>query len=406
MERVAAPQTLKHWGEGRELRVEWHRMKDAPGSLAELEHVTMADAPPPDNGPVLLVAGSSVAASIFRPVGVDETLIHRLIDKGFDVWVESWRGSLGHPPLEYSLDEAAALDHPSAVKWLAEKTNSPDVKAVVHCLGSASFMLALASGRLHDKEGKFQVTNVVSNSVSLHPVIPRSSERKLRAVTPFVSRLVPYLDARWAQGQPSPDTEPLTDDDKAERDPAGPIPGSVLSKGLVQWVDRTRRSSDGEGPVSSFHQWMYGGKRSTLYDPRTLEKETLEWLETQFAWAPLRLYKQIGRSLRAGHLVPMRDWTENELQPDLFRTGPADVETRITFMAGTENRCFSPSSQRRTYEWFSKYQGHDKHDIVDLPGFGHLDVWLRPDSPIVFEKIVKGLLDRAAPADPRGRGRP
>jgi hypothetical protein len=393
---LAAPaqrksQVLKYWRLG-DLRVEPRSLEDDRGSLAELEHVTIPGAPGPDKGPVLLVAGSSVGASIFRPVGVNETIIHRLSLQGYDVWVENWRGSQGHAPSEYSLDEAAAFDHPRAVEYIAMSTGSNQVKAVVHCLGSSSFMLALASGRLHTDA--FQVTKVVSNSVSLHPVLPESSERKLRAVVPVINRLVPYLDPRWAEDQPEAvEVERMTDATaEPERiDPAGPPPPSLLSKGLVQWVERTGQGS--EGRVSGFAQWMYGGGPSSLYDPRTLDKETLEWLQTQFAWAPMRLYQQIGRSLLVGHLVPMRDWTDEDLRLDLFRTGPADVETRITFITGTENRCFSPLSQRRTYEWFSKYHGHGKHRLVLLRGFGHLDVWLRPDAGVVYDEVVKGLLD-------------
>lgn len=392
MQRVPRPEPRilrdRRWRDG-EVHVHDHRLHDNRGSLAEVQHLTVPRFRDPHKGPVLLVAGSSVAGSIFLPVGVKETIVHRLARKGYDVWVENWRGSLGHARREYSLDEAAALDHPRAVEYIAERTGSPSVKAVVHCLGSSGFMLALASGRLHEH---VQVPRVVSNSVSLHPVVPLGSERKLRAFAPVLNRLVPYLDPRWASDQPSGrDVEPLTDAgaDPNRGDPAGPPESSFVSEALVRWVERRRHAT--EGPVTGFAQWMYGSARPALFDPTTLENETLEWLETQFAWAPLRLYRQIARSLIAGHLVPMREWPQSDLPRDVFRTGPAEIDTKITFMTGTANHCFSPLSQRRTYEWF-RHHGDDRHVLKSLKGFGHLDVWLRPDAE-VFETVVKGLED-------------
>jgi hypothetical protein len=390
--RRREPQVLEddRWRDGK-LLVHDHPLEDDRGSLTMVQHLTVPAAGEPTKGPVLLAAGSSVAASIFAPFGVEETIIHRLASEGYDVWLENWRGSLGHAPREYSLDEAAVLDHPRAVEYVAEQTESKSVKAVVHCLGSSGFMLALASGRLHER---VDVPRVVSNSVSLHPVVPLGSERKLRAAAPVVNRLVPYLDPRWAGHQArEPDVEPLTDAPVPPKpvDGTGAPDPSIVGETIVRWVQRRRRGP--EGPVTAFAQWMYGSAPSALFDPMTLEPATLAWLETQFAWAPLRLYRQIGRSLVAGHLVPMREWAPHDLPPDLFRRGPADVDTKITFMTGTANRCFSPLSQQRTYEWFSTYHGHDRHALKALPGFGHLDVWLRPDAAPVFDVVVEGLAD-------------
>ena len=44
------------------------------GGLVGLEHVEADNGRRPTKGPVLLIAGSSVAASIFRPVGVTDTM--------------------------------------------------------------------------------------------------------------------------------------------------------------------------------------------------------------------------------------------------------------------------------------------------------------------------------------------
>jgi hypothetical protein len=78
-----------------------------------------------------------------------------------------------------------------------------------------------------------------------------------------------------------------------------------------------------------------------------------------------------------GDLRPRRYPDSNRLPPgcdsarlprDLFSRGPAGIDTRITFMTGTTNHCFSPLSQQRSYEWFSQYHVHDRHALEPLPG--------------------------------------
>jgi hypothetical protein len=337
-----------------------------------LEHITSPDFEP-WKGPVLLIAGSGVGARIFRPPGVSKTVVHRLVEGGYDVWASNWRASLGQPPREYALDDAAAIDHPDAVEFIREQTRSDGIKAVVHCLGSASFMLALASGRMP------AITHVVSNAVSLHPVVPPGAELKIRSLASALDRLMPWWDPQWAR-DPEMDDRPLPDvPAPAERNP--------LSRWLVDWVQLTHNECRSD--VCNFGNFMYGDGRSTLYRESTLRKDTREWMENQLSWAPTRVYRQIARSLLAGHLVPMREWPDELLRGDLFETGPS-TDARITFVAGSENRCFSPRSQQRTCEWFSSFQP-GQHKFETLDGFGHLDVWMREDSAWIFDKVIEWL---------------
>jgi hypothetical protein len=355
--------------------------------LLSIERITPPDRTAP-KGPVLLIAGSSVGSSVFRPKGVNETLVDRLLREGYDVYLENWRGSLDRTPREYSLDEAAAIDHPKAVAEVAASSGSPEVKAIVHCLGSSGFMLALASGRLHTED--FRVTRVVSNAVSLHPIVPRAAEFMLRSTMPVFNRVLPYLDPQWAAD------EPLTDAPPPDQ-PGSPYPlprltpRPPLGRMLVGWSRLTHHEC--ESDVCNFAQFMYGAGPSTLYEESRLSPETRRWMEGQFAWAPVRLYRQIGRSLLVGHLVPMRHWDPSMLRMDLFETGPSKVDTRITFITGTRNRCFSPASQLRTFEWFSAHQPDQGHQFKPLEGFGHLDVWIGQHQEPVHEVVLDGLAD-------------
>src|ERR671933_1165767 len=155
------------------------------GMQCNLIHV-QGDAPP-DKGPVLLVHGAGVRANIFRSP-VRTTLVDALVANGYDVWLENWRASIDLPPNPWTLDQAAVYDHPKAVKTVVEQTGSEEVKAVIHCQGSTSFMMSAVAGLVPE------VKTIVANAVTLHTVIPRLSKAKLRRMIPPTAQVIGYLD--------------------------------------------------------------------------------------------------------------------------------------------------------------------------------------------------------------------
>ena len=136
----------------------------------------------PTRGPVLLVAGTGVRGAIFSSAPQPRTMVDALVNEGYDVWVEDWRASIDFPPLRYTLDQAAVFDHPAAVREIRERTGAESIKALVHCQGSTSFTMSSLAGLVDD------VRTVVSNAVSLHPVVPKRSRAKLSLLTPVASR--------------------------------------------------------------------------------------------------------------------------------------------------------------------------------------------------------------------------
>src|SRR6478735_5510785 len=71
----------------------------------------------PSKGPVLLVHGAGVSASIFLPPN-SNNIVNYLLNEGYDVWLENWRASIDFEPNTWTLDQAAIYDHPYAVKKL------------------------------------------------------------------------------------------------------------------------------------------------------------------------------------------------------------------------------------------------------------------------------------------------
>jgi len=140
----------------------------------------------PTRGPVLVVHGAGVRAELFRPP-LPRTFVDALLDEGWDVWLLNWRASIDLDPVPWTLDEAAAYDHPAAVRHVLAATGAETLKAVVHCQGSTSFTMSAMTGLLPE------VDTVVSNAVSLHPVVPRFSTFKIGRVSPVVGKVLPHV---------------------------------------------------------------------------------------------------------------------------------------------------------------------------------------------------------------------
>ena len=143
------------------------------GREINLHHVTQRGGSP--RGPVLLVHGAGVRADVFRPPEAT-TIVDALLDEGHDVWLENWRASIDLPPTQWYLDDAARHDHPAAVDAVLAHTGADSMQAIVHCQGSTSFVMAAVAGLVPG------VRTIVSNAVSLHPVIPPPSVFKLSLI--------------------------------------------------------------------------------------------------------------------------------------------------------------------------------------------------------------------------------
>lgn len=328
------------------------------GMELNLIHVTGPHAPA--KGPVLLAHGAGVRANIFR-APTKRTLVDALVEEGYDVWLENWRASIDVEPNPWTLDQAAVHDHPYAVRKVVEQTGADEVQAVIHCQGSTSFMMSAVAGLVPE------VKTVVANAVTLHPVVPRLAKLKLRYALPPAARVIGYLDPQWG-------------DDGA--------PG-VVPKLLKAFVMATHRECDNN--VCRMASFTYGVGFPTLWRHENLNDATHEWLREEFAHVPLTFFKQMLQCVRAGHLVAVDGLPE---LPESFVAGPPQTDARFSFLAGEMNRCFTPESQRRTYEWF---EGHSpgRHSLHVLPGYGHLDVFMGQTagenvSPVILKELEKG----------------
>ena len=318
----------------------------------------------PVRGPVLVVAGTGVRGAIFSSAPQPVTMVDALVREGYDVWVEDWRASIDFPPLRYTLDQAAVFDHPAAVREIRERTGAESIKALVHCQGSTSFTMASLAGLVDD------VRTVVSNAVSLHPVVTKRSRAKLSLLTPVASRIYDGTDPQWAVRPPTP-----------------------TRKALARWVRLTRHDCD--EPACVMSQYIYGAGSDVLWRHANLDSATHHWVAREFGYVPFSFFRQILASVKAGHLVPADDLPA---LPHSFVDATPPQEQLWTFVGGERNVCFMPEGQERSQAWFRERSPQD-HGFVEFPGYSHLDVFFGRDaSKDTFPHILAGLEREPVPS--------
>ena len=310
----------------------------------------------PTKGPVILVHGAGVRANIFR-APVETTLVDYLVESGYDVWLENWRASIDLPPNPWTLDQAALYDHPEAVKTVVEQTGAEEVKAVIHCQGSTSFMMSAVAGLVPP------VKTIVSNAVSLHPVVPRLSRIKLNYLLRRWGWLYPYMNPQWGLEAPT-------------------IPAKLIS--LVARL--THHECDNS--VCKLVSFTYGIGFPTLWRHENLNDETHEWVKQEFAAVPGTFFNQIARSANKGYLISV-DGMKG--LPADFVSQPPETDARFAFIAGEMNRCFLSASQEKTFGFFEA-QREGYHSLRIIPQYGHLDIFMGKDAvrdtfPIILEEL-------------------
>ncbi|MCY3857595.1 MAG: esterase [Gammaproteobacteria bacterium] len=308
--------------------------------------------------PVMLVHGAGVRSEIFIPPQ-PESLVHRLVNNGYDVWCLDWRASIDLPADEWTIEDAAVLDHPLAVRRICKETGVDQLKTIVHCQGSTSFMLALVAGLLPE------VSLVVSNAVSLHPIVPTKSRLKGKLTIPVVSRLITYLNPQWGIHAPA---------------------------GWPKVLDFLVRSIHHEcnNAVCKWSSFTYGTGTPTLWRHENLNPELHRWIKGEFGPVPLSFFRHMNQCIKAGHLTTTGKYAE--LPRNIDARAPR-TEARVVFLAGQMNNCFLAESQVRSFEWMNSY-APGKHSYYELADYGHLDVFIGKDAPRDVHPLVLDELAR------------
>jgi hypothetical protein len=208
-----------------------------------------------------------------------------------------------------------------------------------------------------------QVTHVVSNAVSLHVNLTRRSELKMRVMTPSASVFLRGADPQWTARAPA-----------------------AINHAIGRWSEL--RGGHCDNPVCRSANYFYGIGGEVLWHHRNLNNATHEWGSREWGFCPMSFFKQMGKCAAKGHLVPTGKL--DQLPRSLVDQRP-QTAARFTFIAGRDNICFLPLSQKRTWEHFEGYEP-GRHRFHELEGYTHLDVFLgREAHNDVYPVIIEGL---------------
>ena len=313
----------------------------------------------PTKGPILLVHGAGVRANLFR-APVEVTLVDFLLEAGYDVWLENWRASIDLIPNRWTLDQAALFDHPAAVRKVVAETGKDEVKAVIHCQGSTSFTMSAVAGLLP------QVKTIVSNAVSLHPVVPGITKFKINVSVPVMKRFTDYLNPQWCVHAPTLAAKAV--------------------KALVLLLHH-----ECHNPVCKGVSFTYGTGFPALWDHANLNEATHDWISSEFAQVPIDFFEQIVKCIAKGSLVAVEGRADF---PEDFVAGSPKTDARFAFFAGVNNLCFLAESQKRSFAYFDALR-KDYHSLTLLPGYGHLDVFMGKNAAVDVFPLMLHELDRA-----------
>lgn len=327
------------------------------GMVLNLINIRSA-AHPPTLGPVILVHGAGVRANIFR-APEKETIVDTLVNAGYDVWLENWRASIDFPANTWNLDQAALYDHPKAVQKICEETGHATLKAIIHCQGSTSFMMSAVAGLVP------QVTTIIANAVTLHPMVPTWSRFKLNFIVPLVNVFTPYVNPHWGVEAPT-----------------------WIAKIMTALVKLTHHECN--NTVCKWVSFTYGSGFPALWRHENISENTHEWLKEEFGNVPMRFFKQMVRCVHKGHLVAVEGYPE---LPDDFGLMPPKTDARFSFFCGGKNRCFLPESQEKSWAYFDELKPNF-HTLHRLPEYSHLDIFMgkhaaRDVFPLMIEELAK-----------------
>jgi pimeloyl-ACP methyl ester carboxylesterase len=316
-------------------------------------------------GPVLLVHGVAVSSQIFALPTIRQNFVQFLAGQGYDVWMVDWRGSTIHPLRQFTLDEAARIDLPAAVRKIKAVTKASSIEAVAHCAGSVVLFMAMSKGLLPS------VRSVIASQVALHfNVAPPAA---VKAKIHLADRLA-NLGATCIS--------PADDDGQ---------PLSQFAFGRFADVFHHECSS------TFCHRltFTYGH----LYHHARLNCATHDALASQFGRCNILALRHFSQLASTGY-ARMFDFGRKR-NADLYGTptppdylNPAHLKLPISFVSGSLNKTWLPVSTKRTFDWLVSVNGPSLYSRHVIDGYGHLDTFMGTNAsadtfPYMLEQLER-----------------
>ena len=240
-----------------------------------------------------------------------------------------------------------------AIAKVREVSGADTVQAVPHCMGSMSFMMAMAAGL----EG---VRSAVCSQLGLHPipVVMNRARAKMRMATLMHGAGVERLSATFHED-------------------------AIEDRALEAVMKHVPAKQRCDSPVCHRIQFIYGD----VYDHAHLNDQTHDSIVHIFGKTRMTAFKHIQRMIRKGHAVDANG--KEAYMPHLDR-----VNIPITFLHGEHNRMFLPRSTELTYQALRDANGDELYERKTISGYAHMDCWIGKNAardvfPIALDELER-----------------
>ncbi len=288
-------------------------------------------------GPVILSHGLGVSSLIFSIDTIETNLLEYLFKNDYDVWLFDYRASidLSASNKQFSADEIALYDYPAAVAKVLDVTKAKSVQMVAHCFGATTLCMSMLAGL----KG---VRSILFSQIAAHIVAP--IETKIKAGLHFPSFLKKIgLSSLTAYANANENWKEKIFDLALK---FNPMPAEEHCQSAV-----CHRIS-----------FLYG----LLYEHEQLNQATHDCLHEMFGLANIKAFEHLTLMVRKRYVVQADG--EDVYLPHLDR-----LSLPITFIHGTENRCFLPESTAITYKILCEKNGSSFYERHLIPHYGHID---------------------------------
>ena len=289
-----------------------------------------------DKGPVMLASGFGMSSHSFLAPTIEQNLTEYLAGCGYDIWLFDYRAGIDLPSAgtEFTIDDIARDDWPTAVKKVLEETGREDVQAFGHCVGSVSLQMAILGG----------LQGIRTAVCAQFPVHPASS------VFNMVKAQIHSADVLGSLGvdRVAPDTRPSLRDemlDIALR--ALPMPAEEhCDQAVCRWINA-----------------VYG----CTHRHAQLNDATHRATNDMFGFGNIETMEHLSLMLRKGHAVTHTGGMDYFDHPERM------AGTRLLLLQGMSNYIFHPVGSFRTWRWLRSQNPRGDYERKELPGYAHLD---------------------------------
>ena len=296
-----------------------------------------------ERGPVVLSHGMGNSRNYTLDT-MSPTLLEYLVHRNFDVWVQEWRASTLLPSAtsQFTGEDIVRFDHPGALAVVRAETGRHDVHVVGHCVGALTWTMASLAGTVDP-------ASLLCSSVSAHPIAPTITRAKVGL---HLGELMHRGGVRFL----------TTDSTRTESWRA-----KLFDQALRLYP--VESAEDCDEAVCRRLAFIYG---DAAHHPN-LNEATHMALHELWGVTNLTMMDHLSECARRERAVAA-DGADAYL-PHLER-----LQFPITFLSGSRNLVWLPESTKRTYDLLVGEFGTADYELVQIPDYGHQDVFQGADA--------------------------